>query len=89
VSLNNQDDPANFFLVCATTTAVELTSFTATGFDGEVVHEDLCSGSVSRRRRAAEFLGAWGEHGISVSGEIISSRDTENVDGFQSRYSAR
>ena len=34
---NNQNDPANFYLVCSATTAVELTSFTATGLDREVL----------------------------------------------------
>ena len=53
-----------------------------------IVQEDLCSDAVSRHRRAAEFLGVLGEHGISISIEIIKQEKSLRVRQLAARMLA-
>ncbi len=53
-----------------------------------IVQEDLCSDAVSRHRRAAEFLGVLGEHGIPISIEIIKQEKSLRVRQLAARMLA-
>ncbi|MEE9264585.1 MAG: HEAT repeat domain-containing protein, partial [Vicinamibacteria bacterium] len=53
-----------------------------------IVQEDLCSDAVNRHRRATEFLGVLGEHGIPISIEIIKQEKSIRVRQLAARMLA-
>ncbi len=53
-----------------------------------IVQEDLCSDAVNRHRRAVEFLGVLGEHGIPISIEIIKQEKSLRVRQLAARMLA-
>ena len=55
---------------------------------GSIVQEDLCSDAVSRHRRAVEFLGILGEHGVPISIEAIKQEKSLRVRQLAARMLA-